>query len=329
MMNSKDSYETFQKKRAGTYEAQEEKEPEKEKEPEAKEKEPEKEEEPEAKEKEPEEKDQSEEGFKWPWSKEENEDGEEKENPIEQIKKYGIAGVISYALWEGGFWTAGGAVGLAGYYAAFGHWPDLSNPDDASKVGAEAFAFVNLARFAVPLRIGLAVGTAPWVEENIVERFIAGDKVDWGNFAEDFKVVDDELGIAANATTTQKFVSLVSKSPLNKGREMDIKKETSEGPDGEPILTMTWNADVYASDLDPESVEDMKLKERYSFPLQVAGSTISVLKDGKVASMKVGPWTINGEELPLPHLKDLSEEDGASIEKWAKGMATRDKELAA
>jgi hypothetical protein len=33
---------------------------------------------------------------------------------------------------------------------------------------------VNFARFAVPLRIGLALGTTPWVQENIVDRFLMG-----------------------------------------------------------------------------------------------------------------------------------------------------------
>ena len=50
-----------------------------------------------------------------------------------------------------------------------GHWPDYSNQDDLAKLGAEAFAFVNVARFAVPLRIGLALSTTPWVRDNVVE----------------------------------------------------------------------------------------------------------------------------------------------------------------
>ena len=49
--------------------------------------------------------------------------------------------------------------------------PDFGNPDDMAKLGAEAFAFVNVARFAVPLRIGLALGTTPWVQANIVDKF--------------------------------------------------------------------------------------------------------------------------------------------------------------
>jgi hypothetical protein len=50
-----------------------------------------------------------------------------------------------------------------------GHWPDFQNAQDMQKLGAEAFAFVNFARFAVPLRIGLALSTTPWMEKNVVE----------------------------------------------------------------------------------------------------------------------------------------------------------------
>ena len=45
-------------------------------------------------------------------------------------------------------------------------------------LGAEAFAFVNFARLAVPLRIGLALSTTPWVEENIVKKFLKKDADD-------------------------------------------------------------------------------------------------------------------------------------------------------
>ena len=45
-----------------------------------------------------------------------------------------------------------------------------------SKLGAEAFAFVNFARFAVPLRIGLALGTTPWIQENIVDMYFPKDE---------------------------------------------------------------------------------------------------------------------------------------------------------
>ena len=91
---------------------------------------------------------------------------------MKQVKESGVAGIISYALWEWGFWTISVPVCVLGYYQVTGHWPDLSDADDQKKIGAEAFAFVNFARFAVPLRIGLALSTTPWIDENIVQRFM-------------------------------------------------------------------------------------------------------------------------------------------------------------
>jgi hypothetical protein len=60
---------------------------------------------------------------------------------------------------------------LVGYERLTGHWPDLTNQEDLQKVGAEAFAIVNFARLAVPLRIGLALSTAGWIDDNLVKRF--------------------------------------------------------------------------------------------------------------------------------------------------------------
>jgi len=102
---------------------------------------------------------------------EEEKELSETEKLLKQVKEAGTAGVISYALWELGFWALSVPVCLVGYYEVTGHWPDLSNQDDLTKLGGEAFAFVNFARFAVPLRIGLALGTTPWIQENIVDKF--------------------------------------------------------------------------------------------------------------------------------------------------------------
>jgi hypothetical protein len=83
---------------------------------------------------------------------------EEEKDPtkkmLQQIKDSGLAGVISYALWELGFWSVSIPLTIIAYQEVTGHWPDLQNPDDIAKLSAEAFAFVNFARFAVPLRIG-------------------------------------------------------------------------------------------------------------------------------------------------------------------------------
>jgi len=90
---------------------------------------------------------------------------------LQQVKDAGVAGAISYAAWELAFWSFSVPVALFAYFELMGHLPDMANADDQAKLGAEAFAFVNLARLAVPLRIGLALGTTPWVQTNIVERF--------------------------------------------------------------------------------------------------------------------------------------------------------------
>lgn len=103
----------------------------------------------------------------------------ESENLMAQIKAAGVAGVISYAFWELGFWTISVPVCIVAYYQVTGHWPDFSDKDDVAKLGAEAFAFVNVARFAVPLRIGLALGTTPWVQANIVDPLRNGSTFDF------------------------------------------------------------------------------------------------------------------------------------------------------
>ena len=104
----------------------------------------------------------------------------ESDKLLKQIKDSGVAGIIAYAAWELAFWAISVPVCLFGYYEVAGHWPDLSDQDDLAKLGAEAFAFVNFARFAVPLRIGLAFGTIPWIQDNIVDRFLKNE-TDAGN----------------------------------------------------------------------------------------------------------------------------------------------------
>ena len=97
---------------------------------------------------------------------------EPEKNMLTQIKDAGIAGAISYAAWELAFWGLSVPVALFAYYEVTGHFPDFNNAEDLEKLGAEAFAFVNLARFAVPARLALALSTTPWIKENIVEKYI-------------------------------------------------------------------------------------------------------------------------------------------------------------
>lgn len=110
--------------------------------------------------------------------KEQEEEMSESKKLLMKIKESGTAGVISYALWELGFWALSVPVCIYAYYKLVGHMPDFSNQEDLAKLGGEAFAFVNFARFAVPLRIGLALSTTPWIQENIVDSFLNNSKKD-------------------------------------------------------------------------------------------------------------------------------------------------------
>lgn len=99
----------------------------------------------------------------------------ESEKLLKKVKEAGTAGIISYALWELAFWALSVPVCVFTYYQLVGHMPDFSNGEDMSKLGGEAFAFVNFARFAVPLRIGLALSTTGWIQDNIVDKFQKDD----------------------------------------------------------------------------------------------------------------------------------------------------------
>ena len=104
----------------------------------------------------------------------EEEELSESKKLLQQVKDAGVAGIISYVFWEWAFWGVSIPVCISAYYGVTGHFPDFSDPEDLQKLGAEAFAFVNVARFAVPLRIGLALGTTPWVQTNVVDKFGIG-----------------------------------------------------------------------------------------------------------------------------------------------------------
>eukprot|EP00667_Euglena_gracilis_P009031 EG_transcript_9161 len=86
------------------------------------------------------------------------------------IKKFGIAGTVSYILTEVLFWVLalpGAAILL---HETQGHWPDLSSNVDRAALLGFVFAGANIARAALPLRLGAALALAPWVDRNLINR---------------------------------------------------------------------------------------------------------------------------------------------------------------
>jgi len=102
--------------------------------------------------------------------------GQTSDNMVTKIKDAGVAGAVSYAAWEVAFWALSIPVCLWTYLQVEGHVPDLTNAEDITLLSAEAFAFISLARLAVPVRLGLAVATVPWVQKNIVDKVFGGGK---------------------------------------------------------------------------------------------------------------------------------------------------------
>ena len=148
-------------------------------------------------------------------------DSKEK-NMLAQIKDAGVAGAISYAFWEVGFWGLSAPVALFAYYELTGHWPDFGNSDDVAKLGAEAFAFINVARFAVPVRIGLALSTVPWFKENVVDRFGSDDKAPSGGASG--AAVDQLFSSLSAEPVAAASLGQVYKGVLREdGREVAIK----------------------------------------------------------------------------------------------------------
>jgi len=118
------------------------------------------------------------------------------ENAItyDDVKKFGVSGTIAYVLTELAFWAVAFPVAAALFTQANGHAPDLFNSgEDRAAVIASIFVGANVARLAVPLRFGVALAAAPWVDENIVQRF-GGDSVDVEAVVEE--VVEEEKGFS-------------------------------------------------------------------------------------------------------------------------------------
>ena len=50
------------------------------------------------------------------------------------MKAAGVAGLVSYALWEFVFWTVSVPLSIYTYHATTGEWPSFDNPESTAKV---------------------------------------------------------------------------------------------------------------------------------------------------------------------------------------------------
>jgi hypothetical protein len=103
-------------------------------------------------------------------------DGEKPSLSMADVKKYGVAGTVAYVITELAFWVVAFPVAATALYQSTGHWPDVVNDNtDRAAVLGFIFAGANVARLFVPIRLGVALGIAPWVDENLINRGGAKD----------------------------------------------------------------------------------------------------------------------------------------------------------
>jgi len=96
---------------------------------------------------------------------------DERVDAMTRIKNSGRAGIVAYAITEGGFWLSSGPFAFALLALTTGEIPDINTDEGKQAIGSAAFILINFARLIVPARIALALGLAPWVDENLIQRF--------------------------------------------------------------------------------------------------------------------------------------------------------------
>jgi len=89
---------------------------------------------------------------------------------MDDVKKYGAAGTLSYVITELIFWAIAFPTEVGVFYQTAGRWPDFNNDMDKAAVLGFVFAASNIARLVLPLRFGAALAMAPWVDENIMSK---------------------------------------------------------------------------------------------------------------------------------------------------------------
>jgi len=112
--------------------------------------------------------------IKWGFKEDSRIPEAERVSQMDRIKASGKAGIVAYALTEGAFWLGSIPFAVAAVTLATGSFPDIGTDAGKAAIGTDVFVFINFARLIVPARIALALGLAPWVDENILARFGGG-----------------------------------------------------------------------------------------------------------------------------------------------------------
>lgn len=102
----------------------------------------------------------------------------------DKIKSTGISGTIAYILTELAFWAATAPMILSSYHGDTNEWLNIADPNDQAKFLVLSTGFVTAIRFAVPLRLAIAISLTPFVEKHITKKIFSpspteGDTTDF------------------------------------------------------------------------------------------------------------------------------------------------------
>jgi hypothetical protein len=109
--------------------------------------------------------------IKWGFKQDPRIPEECQEDMMTRIKKSGRAGIAAYAITEAGFWLLSVPLAVLAVAVTTGSLPDFNSTEGEAQIAGYSFAFLTFARTIVPARIALALGLAPWVDENVIQKF--------------------------------------------------------------------------------------------------------------------------------------------------------------
>jgi len=157
---------------------------------------------------------------------------------LQRIKDAGVAGVVSVGLVQTAFWAASVPICLVVYSLVTGHWPNPTDGEDMAKFGAEAFAYVNLARFAAPLRMGVAFAAVPWVQTNIIDKL----QLEFSVGGRSFSVSRDAPALSSEDAAKAAWLAKLDTPSWGNGAQPATAPERTD-----PLAALPLPADIAAS----------------------------------------------------------------------------------